>query len=544
MTNTQSFNRRFTPSKLHRSRRTITAVASLFSLAATAAIGSGLSGLQPGLGASAGAAINQQQQGCSLRSDFGRMFPSLPSASFQYQDLENLSQASIERNHFEPDGKDRSDEMQKFPAGYTYAGQFIDHDIVADPRPNDLLTPVNPSQITNSRTPQLDLDSVYGNGPAGSPQMYESDGVHFRLGAPLSGASSDPQSRDLLRNASGRAIIGDDRDDENRIVGSLHSIFNRFHNRVADDVRSEHPDWSNQQVFQEAKQQVIWHYQWAVLSDFLPKMSGDKETEAVVKMGKKGWSTDLRFYNPCTASMPVEFAVAAYRFGHSVVRNDYVLNDSVRDLPVFTGSFNPTESLVGFSPAPSHFATDWNHFFELDKKTEPQNAYQMDNSLIPALRLIPGPAAGTASTILSTRNLLRGQQLGLPSGQDVARAMGIDPLPDDKILVGPTVGKDSPVTSITNVSQAFAGKAPLWTYVLAEAAANNFDVGNGRVNGAAKKNPRLGPVGGRIVNETIVGLMLADPNSILNHPEFKLNKKYASGSDKMMLHDIVRSVTR
>jgi Animal haem peroxidase len=360
---------------------------------------------------------------CALGSGFGRMFPALPSASFAFDDLQRLSEATIEQTHFEPTVKSKlDDEMDKFPAGYTYTGQFIDHDIVLDPRPNDLLTPVNPSTLTNNRTPQLDLDSVYAGGPSGSPNLYEADGVHLRLGAPLSGASSDPGARDLLRGADGQALVGDGRNDENRIVGSLHSILTRFHNKVADQVRTDHPSWSNGQVFAAARQQVTWHYQWAVLTDFLPTVAGDAETNKVVKHAASGRTTSLQFYNSCTTPMPVEFSVAAYRFGHSMVRNDYVLNDAIRDIPVFTASFNPTESLVGFGPAPSNFATDWKFFFNMEKTTTPQNAYQIDNS---ALRLIPGPAAGTASTILSTRNLLRGQQLGLPSGQDVARAMGI-----------------------------------------------------------------------------------------------------------------------
>jgi Animal haem peroxidase len=478
---------------------------------------------------------------CGLDATFGRMLPGLPTASFAFPDLQKLAEAAVETTHFQPVGKAMSDEMHKFPAGYTYAGQFIDHDIVLDPRPNDLLTPVDPTAIANSRTPQFDLDSVYGAGPTGSPTMYEADGVHFLLGAPLSGAVADPDARDVLRGANGRAILGDDRNDENRIVGSLHSIFTRFHNHVADQVQTDHPEWSPAQVFAEARQQVTWHYQWAVLTDFLPRMSGDKETASVVARTKTGWATNLAFYNSCNGSIPVEFSVAAYRFGHSMVRNDYTLNDSVTDLPVFTRSGIPTESLVGFQPAPANFATDWTYFFDMTKTNKPQSAYQMDNSLVPALRLIPGRAAGTASTILSTRNLLRGQQLGLPSGQDVARAMGVTPLRDDQIAVGPVLGNGNTGSKpITAVSPAFAGKAPLWTYILAEASATNFTIKNGAGTTPPGKVAHLGPVGGRIVNETIVGLMLADPNSVLNHPEFTPDARLGSAKKAMLFEDIVR----
>lgn len=60
---------------------------------------------------------------------------------------------------------------------------------------------------------------------------------------------------------------------------------------------------------------MLWHYQWAVLTDFLPTVAGNAETNKVVKHSAAGWTTNLQFYNSCTTPMPVEFSVAAYRFG-------------------------------------------------------------------------------------------------------------------------------------------------------------------------------------------------------------------------------------
>jgi Animal haem peroxidase len=496
-------------------------------------------------------AFSATSSACALNASFGRMFPNLPSASFAESDLRKLAEASIETSHADQTGKSKLiDDINHVPAGYTYTGQFIDHDIVLDPRPNDLTTPVDPSSLTNSRTPQLDLDSVYGAGPTGSPAMYESDGMHLLLGEHLNGASSDPGARDLVRDDAGQAIIGDPRNDENRIVGSLHSIFTRFHNVVVDQIRADSPNLSNSEVFAKAKQQVTWHYQWAVLTDFLPTIVGDKTAKDVATHAKSGWNTNLRFYNPCSSSIPVEFAVAAYRFGHSMVRDSYDINDGVHSLPVFTSSFNPNESLVGFQPSPSDFAIDWNLFFPLTGKKAPkagpqvQNAYKIDNSLVPALRLIPGPAAGSGPTILSTRNLLRGQQLGLPTGEDVARAMGEKPLDSDKILVGPAIGKNAPdLGPVASVSPAFAGKTPLWTYVLAEAVASTFKLSRGTRADDANPQMQLGPVGGRIVAETLVGLMAADPNSVLNNPDFMPDARYGADKDKFLIQDIVTSGT-
>ena len=315
-------------------------------------------------------------------------------------------------------------------------------------------------------------------------------------------------------------MIGDARNDENKIVASFHSIMTRFHNAIADDLRAAHPKWDPATLLVEARDRTTWYYQWAVLTDFLPKIAGQATVDHVVSRHDGRWQTRLAFYNACNGSMPVEFSGATYRFGHSMVRDDYQLNDAVTELPVFSFSLDPRANLGGFQPTPSDFGVDWGYFFDLGG-TQPQHAYRLDASLIPALRLLPGQAAGTASTILATRNLLRGEQLGLPSGQDVARAMGIKPLSDDRILVGQALGPGmDTTTSITSLSSAFTGKAPLWTYVLAEAANETFTVRDGKIVGTRSAVSRLGPVGGRIVAETIIGLLEADAGSVLHHPEF------------------------
>jgi hypothetical protein len=201
---------------------------------------------------------------CALGSNFGRMFPSAPAATWSDAELTALSEAVTEVTHLEPEKKGADDEMRNIAAGYTYAGQFLDHDIVLDPMPLSLDS-VNLSTLRNLRTPQLDLDSVYGAGPWGSPHLFEDDGVHFRVGEQLYGAASDPGARDLPRDENGRALVGDPRNDENRIVASLHSIVTRYHNKVADELLAS--GMPEDQVYEAAKKQTTWHYQWALLAD-------------------------------------------------------------------------------------------------------------------------------------------------------------------------------------------------------------------------------------------------------------------------------------
>jgi len=450
---------------------------------------------------------------------YGRLFPNLPSASFESTALRSLAtqiMAAPEINPT-PEGEVDAEENYALPAGYTYFGQFVDHDLTNDDRPNDLTTPIPVSSLVNGRTPQLDLDSLYLAGPTAAPQLYNADQMHLLMGALLTG-STDTNSRDVPRTATGRAILGDSRNDENRIVAGIHSMFIRFHNQTVDQLVTKNPQWPAAQIFTEARKQVTAVYQNLILQDYLPRIVGRQTMDSVLRSTPRGTSAQLKYYTNC-AQMPVEFSVAAYRFGHSMVRGLYRVNTSTNRVPVFSGSFGtPGIDLVGFSPSPSTFAIDWSLFLPGGKSSggAVQASYKIDASITNSLSLLPLPVSSAGPADLAVRNLLRSSQVGLPSGQDVARAMGIRPLPDNQILIGKATGDASEATPITSISSSFVGKAPLWAYILAESTANAYRIENGAIVGNQKAPFTLGPIGGRIVAETFVGLLLSDSNSILN----------------------------
>jgi len=450
---------------------------------------------------------------------YGRLFPNLASASFDSTALRSLAaqiMAAPETNPT-PEGQVDAEENYALPAGYTYFGQFVDHDLTNDDRPNDLTTPIAITSLVNGRTPQLDLDSLYLAGPTAAPQLYNADQMHLLTGALLTG-SSDTNARDLPRDTKGRAIIGDARNDENRIVAGIHSMFIRFHNQTVDQLVAAHPQWTAAQVFSEARIQVTAVYQNLILQDYLPRVVGRQTMDAVIRSTPRGTSAQLKYYTNC-AQMPVEFSVAAYRFGHSMVRGLYRVNASTNRVPVFSGSFGtPGIDLVGFSPSPTNFAIDWSLFLPGGKTSggAVQASYKIDASITNSLSLLPLPVSSEGPADLAVRNLLRSSQVGLPSGQDVARAMGIRPLPDNQILIGKATGDVTEATPITSISSSFAGKAPLWAYILAESTTHAYRIENGAIVGSQKAPFTLGPVGGRIVAETFVGLLLSDANSILN----------------------------
>ena len=296
---------------------------------------------------------------------FGRMFRSLPPAEFSPADLHALAEAMVVP---EPDPTPADDpdaeENSGITAGYTYLGQFIDHDLTFDPA-SSLQQQDDPDALVDFRTPRFDLDSVYGRGPADQPYLYRADGVHMLLGDPLS-SGNDAGARGLPRNAPeagepARALIGDKRNDENVIVSQLHTVVLRFHNKVADVLAqgSALPD------FEEVQRFVRWHYQWVVLNDFLPTIVRPDVLAGVAPhIGKKTNvhvdPPDLRFYKPKKdAFIPVEFSVAAYRFGHSMVRPSYRLSPTTAELPIFSTT---GPSLVGFQAFPTELGIDWGKF--------------------------------------------------------------------------------------------------------------------------------------------------------------------------------------
>ena len=481
---------------------------------------------------------------------FGRMFRHLKPANHLEEDLVKLARLdegkggmTAPSDNPEPETKDPGDDEENsgISAGYTYLGQFIDHDLTFDPS-SMAQQKSDPDAIVDFRTPKFDLDNMYGRGPDDQPYLYDfqDDGtIKMLLGKKLTGNANDPDTRDLPRTSAenGRkfALIGDKRNDENVIVSQLQGMFLRFHNRMVNYHKSN----GLKTDFDSIRQAVQFHYQWVVLNDFLPTIIGKdmlhiicphlvKKTSILVDDPK------LLFYIYRNEPfMPVEFSVAAYRFGHSMVRPLYRLNagtgaNALKDqdprLPVFP-------NLLAFGEFDNTFAIDWRLFFDFGNKPNPfsaervQPAYKIDTSLVNPLSKLPPPITGETPPSLAELNLKRGLKLKLPSGQAVAHAMGEIPIPDDKLKVGKAneggMGVKGSNPLLTSISPNFAHNAPLWYYILAEAQLQFKD------NATAI---RLGPVGGRIVGEVIVGLLYGDSTSVLSHPNWTpykdfLNKK-------------------
>jgi hypothetical protein len=409
-------------------------------------------------------------------------------------------------------------------AGSTFVGQFTDHDITFD-QTSRLGVPQDPLISPNTRTPALDLDSVFGGGPGIRPDLYV-DNADGSVGPKLK-IGSGGVHEDVPRTPNGdgtyTALLGDPRNDENVIVAGLHCAHILFYNRVLDELSEfdlssfpasrpgARPD--GYAAFLLARQVTLWHYQWLLVNEHLPQIAGQALVDDVLQSGG-------RFYTPPPgdAFMPIEFGAACYRFGHSIVRPSYRANftsgtgDSTSPTvdPFFALVFDADEpdfsapprydrdDLLGGFPAPRRYV-GWQTFFDFGDG-QVKNNKRIDTAISSVLFTLPVPAIAprtqTAPTVLPQRNLLRQLTWGLPSGQALAREMGVPPL------------STADLAEIASVHRPFAVRTPLWYYILAEAK-------------AAADGLNLGPVGGRIVAETLIGLLRADPTSYLTvYPRF------------------------
>jgi hypothetical protein len=399
--------------------------------------------------------------------------------------------------------------LKDVPSFFTYFGQFLDHDMTLDtlPLPTEF---VDPNTIPNHRDPRLNLDSVYGKGPEANPELYEADKKHLKVnGRDL---PRDPSCVVPNLTTSGLtpcpAILVEGRNDENQVIAQIHVAFLRAHNKLIDQGSN----------FEQARELMRWRYQWIVVHEFLPEvLDSDVYSDVFASDGR----IYTKYYDPkkaAKADMPVEFSVAAYRFGHSQVRKAYIMTQNGPKLQVFNN--NAPADLHGGRQIATDHVIFWPNFLPVEGQPSTgqagtgQSAANISRKIDPLLSSglfglpIPG-AEPEGSAILAKRNLQRAREYGLPSGQAVAKRLGITPLTNAEIAAAiPRLAFLDP--KATNYDASYLGEAPLWLYILAESRI----VSNGN---------KLGPVGSRIVAEVIGGLLAADARSYYRRKWFPDN---------------------
>jgi hypothetical protein len=354
-------------------------------------------------------------------------------------------------------------------AGWPLFGQFVAHDLTADRSP--VTHHADTATLRNSRSPRINLETVYGGGPVGSPYLFQrADTAKLLLRCNDAG-----EYEDLPRNAEGIALIGDPRNDTHLFVSQLHVAMLKLHNLLVDRLRED--GVGEDQLFDEARRSATWHYQWIVLRDFLPRLIGDSLTDELLRDGPRYFLAG----GDREPFIPFEFADAGYRYGHSQIRRSYRIADGREPVPVFP-------DLQGFRPVPAENVIDWPLLFDCPGHPPAQRAKTIDGALPKSLIDLPlaitGEVADADLRSLALRDLERGSGVGLPSGEAIAEELGVPPLTPDEL----------------GLSQDWDGGTPLWLYVLKEAQARSG-------------GDQLGPVGACIVGEVLVGLIDHDPES-------------------------------
>src|SRR5882672_1653942 len=376
-------------------------------------------------------------------SSYARLFPDLPAFTADEAFLYALGRAGGLCDC--GDAEDDEASLGTEAAGWPFFGQFVAHDITADR--SALQSHVDPARLRNARSPQLNLEGLYGDGPVGHPYLFQ---------------RNDPAN------------------DSHVLMSQMHLAFVHAHNQFVDRVRSEGTPEPN--VFESAARELRWHYQMVVLREFLPTLVGGELVRSLLDNGPS-------FYRPAHEPfIPLEFADAAFRYGHSQIRHRYTLNSASAPAAVFP-------DLIGFRPVSRDHRVDWTRLFDAENGPPAARAKKIDGLLVGALITLPVALTGESHVeefhSLAVRDLERGQGVGLPSGEAVARRLDETPLSREDIGAA-RVG--------------WRGETPLWYYIQREA-----DVRCG--------GNRLGPVGARIVGEVLVGLLNLDPSSVRHAPD-------------------------
>jgi hypothetical protein len=420
--------------------------------------------------------------------------------------------------------------QSQIPAGFTYLGQFIDHDLTFDKTEVMLGANITPARLLQGRSPSLDLDSLYGAGPGDpeSAKFYEADGLHLKMGkttGPTKNGFDLPRGAGNTNAKKRKAIIPDERNDENLAVAQTHLAMIRFHNRVVDTQLGGVPA---AQKFAKAREIVTMHYQWMIHTDYLPRIVKAGVVNNVFNQGRKAFEVGV----PATdvPTMPIEFSIAGFRLGHAMVRAAYNWNK------IFDNGGGTLDLLFTFSATggdlgsdtrlASIWIADFRRLYDFGEANKPgltvpaskfNRAMRIDTRIVDPLQHLPPQTVKLPKNTgfndvrrnLAFRNLTRAKMVKLATGQQMAtflKSKGVNLTKLTKAQIRDGAGGADLGDLTAAQREDVLRDTPLWFYVLREAELNG-----GKLSG----------VGARIVAETFHRAIEGSQHSILRDSSFR-----------------------
>lgn len=466
-----------------------------------------------------------------VQSHYSRLF----GGPFPAQDETDLRELAARMKDIPENRRGRRRQGDLAPSGFVYLGQFLAHDLTCDETRLDNAANKSPERTKNLHIPRLNMESVYGGGPDRSPELYdlsERGAEKFLLGKTKGIPGWNiPSTRDDFFRLNGKPLLGDARNDQHLIIGQLHIVFLKFHNRIIDFLKAgelANATWPNETIFESARRLSIWHYQWIVRKEFLKWFALPEVLADIERHGR-------RFFNyqhgDKIPALPIEFTQAAFRFGHSMVQPQYEINRWIglvrlRDLVRKSFSAENGGALA------ANRVVDWDRF----TRTWGGNANfaeNIDTLISEDMFYLPASAMPvpyeSSPPPLPNMTLLRGSRIGLPSGQEACRAAAVRPIPTARI------GFDDQTNKFLR-QRGLHERTPLWYYLLREAEL----FGVRRFCGGEC----LGRLGSRIIAEVLIGVLDADPGSYLNvDPDWgPLNVVFAATREPRRLDTLRRFI--